>query len=122
MAAETQYTANTGLVQFAHANTSLTGGTVGTDIFTVITGASNGTLIKTVTIKSTTTPTQGMVRLFIYDGTNKRLYMEIEVDPIKQAATDPSFSKTVVLDFVLKSGYSLLASAQVADTFNVIAE
>lgn len=122
MAAETQYTANTGMVRFAAANTSLTGGTIGTDIFTVITGASNGTLIKTVTVKSTVSPAQGMVRLFLYDGANKGLFMEIEVDPIKQSATDCSFEKTVVLDYVLKSGYSLLASSQTSDTFCVIAE
>lgn len=122
MAAETQYTANTGLVQFAHANTSLTGGTIGTDIFTVITGAANGTLIKNVTMKCTGTPSQGMIRFFVYDGTNQRLLMEVDVDPIEQAGTDISYEKTVPLNFKLSKGYSLLVSAQVADTFNVIAE
>jgi hypothetical protein len=50
MAAETQYTANTGMVKISTANSNLDGsGTLGT----VLTGASNGTLIKTVTVKAT---------------------------------------------------------------------
>ncbi len=127
MAAETQYTANTGMVKISTANTSLTGsGTVGTDIYNVITGASNGTLIKTVSIKATTkgasSTTQGMVRLFIYDGSNTRLLMEVEIPAQGQGSTSSSFETTVELNYKLKSGCILRATTQTGDDFNVIAE
>ncbi len=79
MAAETQFTANTGFAVIDTANTNLDGtGTIGS----VITGASNGTLIKTITVKALDNTTNGMVRLFIYNGTNKRLISEIEIPPV----------------------------------------
>lgn len=119
MAAETQYTANTGMVAISTANSNLDGtGTLGT----VITAASNGTLIKTVTIKAQTNTTQGMVRLFIYDGTNTRLLAEVEIPAVTKAAYENSFETTLNLDLELKATYILKASTQNAETFNVIAE
>jgi hypothetical protein len=119
MAAETQYTANTGLVKISTANSNRDGtGTLGT----VLTGASNGTLIKNVFIKATGTTSQGMIRLFVYDGSNTRLLREIDVDPVTPSATDFSFVERVSLDFVLKSGHILKASTEIANNFNIIAE
>lgn len=119
MAAETQYTANTGMVKISTANTNLDGtGTLGT----VLTGASNGTLIKNVFIKATVTTTQGMIRLFVYDGTNTRLLMEIDVPPMGQSSTDPTFETVIPINFHLISGYILKASTNNAESFNVIAE
>ena len=63
MAAETQYTANTGKVLISTANSNLDGtGTLGT----VLTAASNGTLIKAITVKAQVNTTEGMVRLFLF--------------------------------------------------------
>lgn len=119
MAAETQYTANTGMVKISTANSNLDGsGTLGT----VLTGASNGTLIKTVTVKATSNTSQGMVRLFVYDGSNNRLLTEIEVPPITKSSTDPAFETTLRLNYILESGFILKASTQNADSFNIIAE
>jgi hypothetical protein len=119
MAAETQYTANTGMVTISTANSNLDGtGTLGT----VLTAASNGTLVKTVTIKAQTNTTQGMIRLFVYDGTNTRLVAEIEVPAVTKSSTDESFEKYLDLDLSLKSSHVLKASTQNAETFNVIAE
>jgi hypothetical protein len=124
MAAETQYTANTGMVKISTANTNLDGtGTLGT----VITGASNGTLVKNVYIKATDTgnysTAQGMIRLFVYDGTaNTRLLMEIDVPNASQSSTDTSWETCIPLNYHLKSGYILKASTQNGDGFNVIAE
>src|ERR1051326_365559 len=123
MAAETQYTANTGIAVITTANTSLTGsGTLNTDIWNVITAASNGTLIKSITIKAQGSPSQGMVRLFIYDGTNTRLIAEIEVPNTVKDSEDPSFEYYMETDFALKSGDILRATTQNSNTFNVIAE
>lgn len=123
MAAETHYTANTGMVKISTANSNLDGsGTLGT----VITGASNGTLIKNVIVKATgtgaTSTSQGMVRLFLNDGANKRLLNEIPIPAMGQSSTDRTFETIIPLNFKLESGFSLLASTQNAEGFNVIAE
>lgn len=122
MAAETQYTANTGIVTISTANGERDGtGTLGT----VLTAGSNGTLIKTVTIKAQGTTTEGMIRLFVFDGTNNRLLKEIEVPPMTvttTTGTDPSFETTIELNYKLKATYVLKASTQNAETFNIIAE
>lgn len=119
MAAETQYTANTGMATISTANANLDGtGTLGT----VLTAAANGTLVKSVTIKAQVTTTQGMVRLFIYDGTNTRLVEEIEIPAVTKSTQDHSFETTIQCNFRLKSGYVLKASTQNAEAFNVIAQ
>jgi len=121
MAAETQYIANTGMVQISTANSNLDGsGTLGTVI--TANGSKNGILIKTVTVKSIQTTTQGMVRLFIYDGSNTRLIKEIEIPAVVKSFSDPAFQTTVLLNFQLKAGYSLKASTEKGEIFNIIAE
>ena len=119
MAAETQYTANTGIVSISTANSNLDGtGTLGT----VLTAASNGTLVKTVTIKAAGTVTQGVVRLFITGGGVTRLVEEIEIPNRTPSADEPAFEYTLNCDYKLQSGYALKAATQNAETFNVIAQ
>jgi hypothetical protein len=120
MAEETQYTANTSWVTIATANANLDGtGTMGN----VIQGAANGTLVKKIRIKATTSTSQGMVRLFVDNraGTIK-LLQEILVPANTKSSINPAFEAEVNLNFTLKSGYTIVASTQVADTFNIIAE
>lgn len=119
MAAETQYTMNTGYQTWNTANSNLDGTGF---LANILAATANGTLIKTVTIKATGSTTQGMVRLFIYDGTNTKLLQEIEVPAVTQSSTDPAFETTVNLNFLLKSGWNLKASTEKAETFCVIAE
>lgn len=118
MAAETQYTANTAMAPIAEANSNLDG----TGAVTILTGASNGTLIKTVVIKAQGNTTPGMVRLFVYDGTNTKILAEVEVPAITRSSRDPSFEVTLPLDYTLKSGGILKATTQVGETFIIIAE
>src|SRR3990172_4619435 len=120
MAEETQYTANTGMQTISTENVNLDGS--GTLSSAIVTGASNGTLIKTVTIKAQVNTTQGMVRLFIYDGTNTKLISEIEIPAVTKGANDPAFEITIPVDYALKSGWSLKASTENSESFNVIAE
>lgn len=120
MAEETQYTAQTGMQTISTANSNLDGN--GTLSSAIITGASNGTLIKTVTVKATGNTSQGMVRLFIYNGDVNFLVSEIEIPAVTKSATDPAFEITVPLDYALESGWSLKASTEVGESFNVIAE
>jgi hypothetical protein len=119
MAAETQYTANTGMTQVSTANANLDG--TGT-LATVLTAASSGTLIKSINIKATGATTEGMIRFFIYDGTNTRLIEEVHVNANTPSATNPSFEYRWECDIKLKASWVLKASTQVGETFNIIAE
>ncbi|MGZ3949112.1 MAG: hypothetical protein ACXVPU_13525 [Bacteroidia bacterium] len=119
MAAESQFTANTGMVTISTANANLDGtGALGT----VLTGASKGTKVKSVVIKAKgSTTAEGMVRLFVSDGT-ARLIAEVEIPVVTQSAKDACFEKYIELDLDLKAGDILYASTEKADTFNIIAE
>jgi hypothetical protein len=119
--------ANTGIATISVANQSL----IGDDAVEIITGAGNGTIIKSVTIKAITPTTTGMVRLFIGtgDGSSKSLYKEIPIptNPVLQATPTPAlilpmFETVLEGGFKLKSGYKLYASTQNAEKFNIIAE
>jgi hypothetical protein len=122
----TKYTANTGFATITTANTALDGsGTLGTDIWNVLTAASNGTIIQSVTIKAQVSTTAGMIRLFLYDGSNTKLLTEIYVPAVTKSGTVNSFSSRIDFngrDFALKSGWSLRATTNNSETFNVIAE
>lgn len=120
MAAETQYTANTGIAQINTANSNLDG-TTGT-VTDILTAASNGTLIKTVTIKAITNTSYGMVRLFAYDGTNTKLITEVSIPAVTKSATEPAFQVTIPLNYVLEASGKLKATTEIGDTFIITAE
>ena len=90
MAAETKYTANTGMVTISTANSNLDGsGTLGT----VITADANknGLLIKTIKVKAIGNPGEGVIRFFLFDGQNTKGWTEIKVRPILKSANVPTF-------------------------------
>ena len=119
MAEETQFTANTGAVSISTANSNLDGtGTLGT----LITGASNGTLVTRVFIKCITNSNSGMIRFFVYDGVNARLIKEVMVPANNKASIQPAFETSFMLNYNLKSGNSIKVSTEKSDTFNIIAE
>lgn len=108
------------VVQISTANTALDGsGTVGT----LATAGTNGSLIELVRIKAAGTVTNGMIRLFIHDGTNFRLYKEVAVTATTPSGTVQAFEAeyTPTEDLVLQSGWSLRCSTNNAETFNVFA-
>lgn len=121
MASETQYTAKTGMVQIATANSNLNGtGTLGT----VLTAGSNGTLIKRVYIKAITDCEMGMIRLFVTDasGSNTSLIREIPVTAVTKASINKAFEADIEMDYTLGANCILKASTEVGNTFNIIAE
>src|ERR1051325_484701 len=113
MAEETQYTPNTGMVTVSAA---------GSISAAIITGASNGTLVKSAIIKAQVNTTHGKISLYISDGTNNRLFMEVNVQAITKSSVTPAFQVIVPINFKLKSGWSIKASTANAETFNVIVE
>lgn len=111
------------VAQVSTANTNRDG--TGT-IATIVTAGASGSKIERIRVAATGTVTAGVVRLFIHDGTNSRLYQEILVSATTPSTTIAIF--TADIDFsqsdgllVLPTGYSLRASTHNAETFNVIA-
>lgn len=127
MAVNANYAATpkVGSGQVSTANTNRDG--TGT-IATIFTAGASGSRIDAINLKAVATTTAGMIRLFIHDGTNTRLLTEVPVVPLTPSATVPSWESqlnsntmTQVLPIILPTGFSLRASTNNAETFNVIA-
>lgn len=111
-----------GQVTAANTNRDGTGTTV-----TLGTAPTAGSYLEGVIIQAVGTTTAGMIRLYINDATNTRLLLEIPVIAVTPSATLPAWAATVnvnsmsnLFPLVLPSGYSLRASTEKAETFNVI--
>lgn len=120
MATAAQYasTVQTAQGQLTAANTNRNG--TGT-LVSIITGATNGTRVDDIAIVAAGTTTAGVVRLFISDGTNIRLWQEILVAAVTPSTTVSVWSYTLLNQaLILKSGWSLQAATNNAETFNVL--
>lgn len=115
-----------GMAQISTANTNRDGtGTLGA----VLAGAAGGRRIHTIRIKATGNTTAGMIRLYLYDGTNTRMFTEVVVPVITVGASTPAFEATLSVangalppDFQLPSAtWELRASTHNGEAFNVIA-
>lgn len=119
--------ARLGSAQVTTANTNRDG--TGT-IADVLTGVAAGTRIDTIRMQAISSTTAGMLRLFIYDGTNTRLYKEIPVLAVTPSATLPAWGETLssalnpdILPIILPSASAKLqASTEKTETFNIFAE
>ncbi len=116
-------TPNVGAVAISTANANRDGtGTIGT----VFTAGANGSRISKIQIKATVTTTAGTIRLFIYTGSVYFLWREITTSAITVSATLPAFEYTLRLigedALNLPTGYSLRASTEKAENYNIIAE
>jgi hypothetical protein len=119
MATTAQYasTVRTAQAQVSTANTNRNG--TGT-IVTVFTAGSNGSRIDDIYITATGTTTAGVVRLFLNDGTNTYLFEEILVTAITPSTTVQVFQFVQLnLGLILANGWSLRASTNNAETFNI---
>jgi hypothetical protein len=116
-----KYTANTATVKINTANTNIDG--TGT-ITTILTGASNGTLIKKITVQSIGNCTRGMVRLFIYNPFTLVYFLldEIDIPAVIQSGTQEAFSITYDVDYSIQASLVLAASTHNAESFIVTAE
>lgn len=72
--------------------------------------------------KAKVTTTQGMIRMWLHDGTNFRLLKEILVTAITASATVASWEAQLMgLGIVLQSGWSLRFSTEKGESFDVSA-
>lgn len=123
MATQPAYTATpkVGVGQVSAANTNRDG--TGT-LAAIFTAGASGSRIDRVTVQAVATTTAGMVRLFIHDGTNARLYAEVPVSAITPSGTTAAFRYQLPIEggLSLPANYSLRAATHNAETFNVIAQ
>lgn len=121
MATAAQYAATprAALAVVSAANTNRDG-TTGTYV-TVFTAGANGSRIDDIRINAANTVTAGVVRLFIHDGTNGRLFQEVMVTATTPSTTVQTFGTSLLnLGIVLPTGYSLRASTHNAETFHIL--
>lgn len=121
-------TAGNGIVNIATANPNLDGtGQLGT----VFTAGQNGAIVKSVIIKATAPVTTGMVRLYINKPNPAAtiLYKEVQIPVTPVLNNTPTPTPVLPMyeikldgDLKLEAGAVLMASTQVGDSFNVIAE
>jgi hypothetical protein len=108
------------MAQISTANTNRDGtGTIGD----VLAAGANGTRVDRVTMIATGTTAAGMIRLFIYDGTNTRLWKEVSTAAATPSGTVQADSHVLSgLGLIIPNNYHLKASTNNAETWNVIAE
>jgi hypothetical protein len=122
MAASPAYTAiprtERAILSTANTNRDGTGTTVN-----LFTAGTNGSRVERITICATGTTTSGMIRFYIFDGTNTDLWREIPVTAISPNSTVPAYYMQLSgLALILSSGRSLRVSTNNAENFRVVAE
>ena len=119
MSTSAQYAATprSALGQVSTANTNRDG--TGT-LASVLTAGSSGSRIDDIYITATGTTTAGVVRLFLFDGTNNRLWQEILVTAVTPSTTQQVWNYTLLNQaLILPVNYILKASTNNAETFNI---
>lgn len=119
MSTTAQYAATprAALGQVSTANTNRDG--TGT-LATIFTAGASGSRIDDIYIAATGTTTAGVVRLFLYDGTNNRLWLEILVTAVTPSTTVQVWNYTLLNQaLILPVNYVLKGSTNNAETFNI---
>ena len=119
MSTSAQYasTVRTASAALSVANTNRNG--TGTIVSVFAAGAS-GSRIDDIYIVANAATTAGVVRLFISDGTNIRLWQEILVSAVTPSTTVAVWNSALINQaLILASGWSLQASTNNAETFSV---
>lgn len=92
-------------------------------IATAFTAGASGSRVDRIIVHALVTTTVGAVRLFLYDGTNYRLFKEVDVDAVTVGASTEAFNATVNFSnfFLPSSGYNrIAASTNNAESINVV--
>jgi len=120
MATAAQYAATprAAVAVVSAANTARDG--TGT-LVTVFTAGASGSRIDDIRVTAAGTVTAGVVRLFVHDGTNARLWQEVMVTATTPSTTVQTFNTALLNQaLLLPTGYSLRASTNNAETFHII--
>lgn len=115
-----QHTAVTGIATVTTANTVLDGGG---SITSLITGSTNGTLVKGLIFKAQSDVSEGMLRIFVKEGGGPwRLLSESYVVPIVRSGRDTSYFNFIPVNYMLANAASIGISTEIGDRFSIIAE
>jgi hypothetical protein len=122
MSTSAQYasTPKIGSALLTTADTSLTAPTT---VGTVFTAGASGSRIDYIEVQGVATTVAGLINLFIFDGTNYFLYNQVPILAVTSSTTVPAFQTAIssntnanILPINLPTGYSLRATASVAQT------
>lgn len=107
--------------QISAANTGRDG--TGT-VVTVFTAGASGSRVYRIDISPVGTTTAGIVRLFIHDNTNYRLFREVLIAAKTPSGTVAADTTTITFPdgIQLPNLYSIRASTHNAETFNLFVE
>lgn len=120
MATAPQYAATpvNGAALLGSAETSLTSPT-GTS--TILTAGASGTKIEQITFQAIATTVNGLVYVFLHDGSAYRLFDSVVVPVVTLSTTVAPWSNTEFYDnLFLKSGWSLRCSQSIAGNASLI--
>lgn len=122
MATSAQY-ASTPVFGSATLTTADTSLTAPTTVGTVLTAGASGTRIDYIDIQGVATTVAGLINLFVFDGTNYILWQQVPVQAVTSSTTAPAFQTALssngnanILPLTIPTGYSLRATASVAQT------
>lgn len=92
----------------------------------LIAGAAGGTVVKRIRITATGTTTDGMIRLFKYDGSSSKLIGEIPVQGVVPSATRQAWQYSGPIPGgpveLPSASHVLRGSTHNAETFHVVVE
>ena len=90
-------------------------------IVSLITGVAAGTRINEISVQATVTTTAGMVRIYLYDGTNYRLWDEVSIAAATVSASVKGIRvATTYNNLILPSAsWQLFASTHNGEAFTV---
>ena len=115
----------TPVIGAANISSAVTGLTVSgvTGLTSVLAAGANGTRVDAVEVQATGNTTANMVRLWVYVGSgNAQLIKEVAIPANIASASNPAVSVTVPFStLVLPTGYTLYASTNNAEAYNVLA-
>lgn len=114
----------TPVIGIANISSAVTTRTVSgvTGLTSVKAGGTNGTRVDQISIQATSTTTAGMIRLWLFSGSgNAQLFHEEPVGAITPSASLAAYNTDIFYTTLLiPSGWTLYASTQNAEAFNVI--
>jgi hypothetical protein len=106
----------------ANIATADTSRTAPTNVGTVFTAGASGSRIDEINIVATGTTTAGAVRLWVYTGSTYYLLSETLVTATTPSTAQAVFSSVSTYNnLMLPNGYSLRATTNNSESFNVIA-
>lgn len=118
---DSQGSAQTGIVNISTANSALNGtGAIGTALIAPTGALVYGSQIQFINVKARQTTTEGMVRFFLNNGVTNFLIWEVPIPGCTQTGVQPAFRTQCLAMIDLKAGFSLGASTENAESFNII--